>query len=266
MTNYLHHFQVGDFKCVSITDFDREVKVDSIFSNRTPEEHQQVLSEYLETGLPNAINILYIDTGDHRVLVDSSIGGERSNLLARLDDLGVKPEDIDRIIITHGHGDHVDGLVDLPNDRLVFPNARYAVNPVEWTYWTDEAKSKNTITPVWRILSERITDRQDFCAPGDEILPGIQAVDAHGHTVGQIALLIESAGERLLHIADVAHHPFQIQHPDWSPRFDSDPLVAAETRQVIFERADREHLPVIAYHFPRPGLGRVRGQQWEPVG
>ena len=93
----------------------------------------------------------------------------------------------------------------------------------------------------------------------------MRAVDAKGHTVGQVAVLIESAGQKLLHIADVAHHPFQLYHPDWSPRFDNQPQVAAQTRQALFERVERQSLLMLAYHFPAPGLGYVRAGQWEPL-
>lgn len=268
MTIYHYRFQIGDLTCVAITDFERQMQVDGIFSNRPPQERLQVLGDYQETGLPNAINVLYIDMGEQRVLVDSSVGGERTNLLARLDAIGVQSDDIDRVIITHGHGDHVGGLVDMSDGGLVFPNARYIANRAEWSYWAGEAQ-RNADTPnatIWRTLHGRIADRLELCEPGDELLPGIRSIAAYGHTPGQIALLIESAGERLLHIADVAHHPFQIQYTDWSPRFDSDPELAAQTRVAVFEQASRDSLLVMAYHFPMPGLGYVRGQQWEPVG
>ena len=265
MTTY--KFKVGNFKCVSITDFERHMAVDMIFSNRSADERQQVLSEFIESGLPGALNILYIDTGDHHILVDSSIGGADSNLLSLLAEIDVQPEMIDRVIITHGHGDHVGGLLVMPAGDWVFPNAQYLINATEWAYWTDEATLQNMgeRAALWHVLREKLAGEITLFEPGDEILPGIHAVDAQGHTPGMVGLLLESNGEQLLHIADTAHHPFQIKHPDWSPRFDSHPDIAAETRQRLFERAAAEKLLVLAYHFSKPGLGYVKGKNWEPL-
>jgi len=90
-----------------------------------------------------------------------------------------------------------------------------------------------------------------------EILPGLCVLPAPGHTLGHIALLLESGGERLLHIVDCAHNPAQVSHTDWSPLYDMQPDVSAQTRKALFERAARENILVMAYHFPFPGLGRV---------
>ena len=265
MTTY--KFNVGSLQCVSITDIERQMAVDMIFGNRSAEERQQVLGQFVESGLPGAMNILYINTGDHHVLVDSGIGGENSNLLRLLAELDVQPEMIDWVIITHGHGDHIGGLLSMPAGDLVFPNSNYLINGAEWSYWTDEATLQNMgeRAALWHILREKLTAEITLFEPGAEIMPGIRAVDATGHTPGMVALLLESNGERLLHIADTAHHPFQIKHPDWSPRFDSDPDIAAQTRQRLFERAAAEKLLVLAYHFPKPGLGYVNGTDWEPL-
>ncbi|NJL58002.1 hypothetical protein HC928_24930 [bacterium] len=103
-----------------------------------------------------------------------------------------------------------------------------------------------------------------------EIIPGVSAVALPGHTPGQMGLLIESDGEKLLHIADAAHAIPQMSRPEWSPRFDSDKAQAAQTRTAVFARIIRQNLRVQAYHFPFPGQGTIReadsARTWWPAG
>ena len=95
-------------------------------------------------------------------------------------------------------------------------------------------------------------------------MPGIRAITAYGHTPGHLALLIESAGQRLLHVGDALHQPQHAEFPDWSPGFDTIPFTAAEARRKLMRLAVNDHLLIFAYHFPFPGLGHVveKGETW----
>ncbi len=267
MTTY--HFKLGDFQCMVINEESWRMDAGRLFASRTAEEREQIMgAEIAREGVPVSTNILYINTGTQRLLVDSGMGTE-GRIVQALAAEGIQPGDIDHLLITHGHIDHVGGLADVSAKRLIFPNARYAIPRVEWEYWTNEENLQvleETRATMWRALRELLAGKVDLFEPGDEILPGIQAVDAHGHSPGMIAPLFESRGERLLHIADAAHHPFQIRHTDWALRFDMVPEGAVQTRQRLFARAAAENLLVMAFHFSYPGLGYVRGDGWQPLG
>jgi len=217
------------------------------------------------TGDPVSIvsmNILLIDTGSHRVLVDTGCGPHpakpiNGKLLERLAEVGVSTDTIDTVIITHAHWDHVEGNTD-GQGNPTFPNARYVISDVEWETHTAEP---NAIAQA-QLLS--IADRFEPIKMDAEIVPGIRAIPAPGHTLGQIALLIGSDDAQLLHSADVFHDPVELIHPEWYFNFDADPEATVSTRRRLFDLAAREQLLVMPYHFPFPGLGHIaaEGDHW----
>ena len=258
----IHHFKVGQFDCKVIADrANPRVAVKfwpSIPADEVLEAAKQ--GDYDPEALANSYNMLLIKTPEHLILVDTGVGEGKSDLLENLTQIGVEPESIDRVIITHGHGDHIFGIVHA-DGSLTFPNARYSMWKTEWEYWLEQDSARSILT--------QIKDYVDLIDHETEILPGICALAAPGHTVGHMALLLESRGEHLLHIVDAAHHPLQVEHTGWSPHFDKQPDIAATTRQQLFERAARENLLTLAYHFQFPGLGHVIEQdgklQWHEI-
>ena len=173
---------------------------------------------------------------------------------------GIAPEDIDTVIVSHAHGDHINGLVN-ENGDLVFPNANYVIWGEEWDYWTSEATLADISEARANVIRNKLLPIQGkltrITAEDQEIAPGVCPLPTPGHTPGHISLMIESDGERLMHIVDASHLLFQQQRPEWSPMYDSLPDVAAETRRRIFEKAATENLLVLAYHHPFPGLGHI---------
>lgn len=267
----VYPFSVGQFECVLIKDGGGENPVSS-------PEVQAVLREH--NANPDVMQIslspLLVSMGDHRVLVDTGLGGSMSSLPDRLREQGVEPSSIDTVILTHGHPDHVGGLIDGAGE-FVYPNARYFMGQIEWDFWTApdrfpaDAASPNPVKRAFQALQaapERVT-LIDSAAEA-EIMPGICAVAAPGHTIGQIAVEFTSGSERLLHIADAAHHWFQVYYPQWSPDMDADKTQSAITRQRLFERAAQTGALVSAYHFPFPGVGYVIERDgalaWEQAG
>jgi glyoxylase-like metal-dependent hydrolase (beta-lactamase superfamily II) len=268
-----YHFKVGHFDCTLLRDASGPRSVVSFMPSPPQDELERVIRQQ---GLdPDALDFsispLLIRSGDVLLLVDTGEGGE---LPERLNNLMIDPAEIDVVVITHGHGDHVAGILNA-DGAFAFPNARYVFWQSEWDYWTADERlasaAQNHIKDVWTALKAH-PDRIDLLStdqPEAEIMPGICAVAAPGHTVGHIALELSSDGEKLLHIADAAHGYFQIACPQWSPKFDYDKEQAAVTRRALFERAARDGCLLSAYHFPFPGIGHVverdGGLGWEQI-
>jgi len=265
-----YHFQVGQFECI-VFAYVNQPDTMELMKRRFPDLPENQMEQAMResgVGITRTMNILYIRTPEHYLLVDTGQGGENSPLLEGLEHAGIRREDIDGIIITHGDGDHIGGITQ-DDGSLTFPNASYDIWKSEWEFRMKEAEaSDDPQHPVRRHLLP-IRNRLNLIDHETEIAPGIWMLPMPGHKVGHCGLLLESGGERLLHIVDAAHHPMQLSHPDWSPRFDLQPELAVQTRKALFERAARENLLVLAYHFPFPGLGYIKEQDgvlwWQAV-
>lgn len=263
MAEEIYHFRLGDFRCITFNESNRKQQAENVFSNRTAEERARVLSEFgLNEGiLISAINVLYIEAGDQRILVDTGLG--QGALYAGLDAEGIARDSISTIIITHGHGDHINGIL-LEDGTLAFPKARYFISRAEWEYWHTENRAAEVQAKVMAAVPEMIKVED-----GAEFMPGFRANLLPGHTPGMMGLLIESGGERMLHIADAAMYALQVKYTEWSPALDADTNGSAQTRRQIWERAEREKLMIMGYHYPKSGRGHVTARDddrvWQPV-
>ena len=223
-----------------------------------------------------------VNTGKELVLFDSGNGTLSAeyeqlkgrlppgNLVARLAQVGYKPEDVDVIIITHGHPDHIGGLTK--GGQPVFPRARYVFGAVDFDFWKKgenvrEARKFNRELYVKICLP--VADRATFIKPGDEVVPGIRAVEAYGHSPGLLAFHIESEGKRLLNWADTCnHYVVAIQRPDLHLDVDDEKDKAVATRKRILDMVASERLMVAGFHMPFPGLGWIEktgvAYRWVP--
>jgi len=223
-----------------------------------------------------------LHTGTQLVLFDTGNGAlqrERESLRGRLPDgrlvermrqLGYRPENVDIVVVTHGHPDHIGGLME--GGKLVFPNARYVFGAAEFDFWLrgDVREARKLNRELFMQLAAPLADRASFVKPGDQIVPGVRAVDAAGHSPGMMAYLIESEGRRLLNWADTCgHYVVSLQRPDVYLDVDDDKEKAAATRKRILEMTVAEELFVIGYHMPFPGIGFVEraqgGYRWVPL-
>jgi glyoxylase-like metal-dependent hydrolase (beta-lactamase superfamily II) len=275
MENETYSFKLGNFDCMVIKDGGGPRDVSSMFVGVSPEEVARALEPHnlKPDSLEFSINVLLVNSGQHQVLVDTGNGSARGGrLVEHLRAVGIEPETITTVIITHGHGDHVGGLAD--DGKLVFPNAQIWMPKADWDYYTsesylatlDEAVASYAIENFYNPLKDRIR----LYEGESEIVPGIGVIPTPGHTYGHSAVEVTAGSERLLQMADAMHNPFQLDRLGWSPTFDIQPATAADTRRDLAARAASEQALVIAYHFPFPGLGRIVGSDgawaWQPVG
>lgn len=268
MSSEIASIKVGDINCWVITDGESRYDFENI-QGRFPDVPREDLIESLKARhgpdgrVGWSMNCLLIETGGRWILVDTGVGPGGSPNSGLLHDrlLTIRPaESIDRVIITHGHPDHIGGLTD-NRGELRYPNADYLMWADEWAHWMGEhgIASRN---PEWaeqfRPKLDPIQDRLTLIEEEGEVADGVTSIAAFGHTPGHMGLLIESRGERLLDLVDSLHTAVQLDHPHWSPRFDVEPERAAETRRSLLQRTANEAILTLIYHFPFPGLGWIR--------
>jgi glyoxylase-like metal-dependent hydrolase (beta-lactamase superfamily II) len=222
-----------------------------------------------------------VHTGTQLVLFDTGNGTlatEREQLRGRVPDgqlvqrmnqAGYRPEDVDIVVITHGHPDHIGGL--MRNGRPVFPNARYVFGAAEFEFWRrgEVREFRKLNRELFMQLAAPLADRACFIKPGEEVVSGIHAIDAAGHSPGMMAYLIESDGKRILVWADTCiHYAISLQRPDLEVDVDDDKEKAAATRKRILDMSVAEDLFVVGYHMPFPSVGFVEragtGYRWVP--
>jgi glyoxylase-like metal-dependent hydrolase (beta-lactamase superfamily II) len=213
------------------------------------------------------------------VLVDTGMGpagsplsetlGLAGGLMDALEAAGTRPDDIDVVVLTHLHPDHVGG--NLRGDALAFPRARYVVPQADWHHFhLPEVQAhfpfafvEQTITPLERLGAlELIT--------GEHAVTGeLSVIPTPGHTPGHTSLRINSGGEQALLIADALLHPAQVTEPDWISMFDVDPEQERGTRRELLDWLESEGLVFSASHFPDPPFGRVVREDgrryWQPL-
>lgn len=228
---------------------------------------------------------LLVETGRHLVLLDPGFGAAAGavipgvgTLLPGLAALGVAPVAIDVVVISHGHADHLLGAIT--DGAPTFPNARYRIGRAEHAFWRDDAALATAFPDAAERANLAGPARAAFAALGDrlepiddaaeaEIVPGLRAVAAPGHTPGHLAVLVESAGERLYALFDTLTHPLHAAHPGWN--FATDVLrgQVETTRRGLLDRAAADRALVHAYHCPFPGFARVErwgdAWRWLPV-
>ncbi|MGH1480619.1 MAG: MBL fold metallo-hydrolase [Geminicoccales bacterium] len=276
----LHRFNLGAMRITVIDDARFTLPAPAFAANQPEGEIGSFLNRF---GLPVDfvslhMQVTLIEHGDQKVLLDTGLGKitfpenqpDNGRLAAGLNAIGVAPEDITDVIISHGHPDHIGSCSK--DGAPVFKNAVHHMAPQELEFWTqkpgDEANFTNFMLSVGNAQLEPIRELIRPYADGDEIVPGVKAVSAPGHTPGHHAFLLHDGDTKLLHLMDAAvHYLVGPEEPDWALAVEMDKTAAAETRRRLFRRAAEDQLLVAGYHFPFPGIGRIieQGSSWRFV-
>jgi glyoxylase-like metal-dependent hydrolase (beta-lactamase superfamily II) len=280
----VYRFKIGDFKAMSVSDGNLAVPPSFFVPNAAPEEVKAALYDnFLSEDSLFYLNVLYVDTGEHRVLIDSGAGGSfgpTAGFAAQhLREAGIDPESIDTLLISHAHGDHVGGIVSAEG-AFIYPNAKYYISQPEWDFWSDPNASlpnsllddetkKEVIQGAQKTLAA-LKDRITQFEVGSEVIPGIRSVDASGHTPGQVAYVIGTGEQQLMATGDVFFsNPLNLEHPDWEVAFDSDSAKGVVTRKRMLAESTASRMRLIVPHMPFPGIGYVRAEEaqygWVPI-
>ncbi|HEV7662317.1 MAG TPA: MBL fold metallo-hydrolase [Chloroflexota bacterium] len=218
-----------------------------------------------------ALTCLLVTVGDRRIVIDTGFGERPDNprvghLIESLAELGVSPEQIDTVVVSHPHADHIGGATHGSGDnaRLTFPQARYWLSQTDWDAASPPAALAERAGLADKLLPLANTQHLDLANGELDIAPGVRLLPLPGHTPGHMGVAFTSGQEMAIYVGDMIHHPLQVEHPDWTPVFDALPAMARQTRAALLERARREASLVLSYHLPWPGIGHI-GSAWEPL-
>jgi glyoxylase-like metal-dependent hydrolase (beta-lactamase superfamily II) len=263
-------YRIGGFEMTMISD--SEAFIDGPFpiigANAKEEDVRTLMRDNLlpEGTYQPGFTPTIINTGREVVLFDTGNGEngfiarpKGGWLAAEIGPAGFRAEDIDVVVLSHGHPDHVGGLME--GGKPLFPNARYVIAATEHDFWAPEGKHSGELeklAAVYRANTTAIVDRFTFLKPGDDVVAGIRALPAPGHTPGHLNFHIESEGKAIYFWGDCAHHQVaSLARPDWHCVFDIDKEQGAATRKRVYDMLATDRVPVIGYHMPFPSVGYV---------
>lgn len=275
-----YRLMVGSFEVTALSDGTVDLPVDQLLHAPKGRVAQGLGKHYLKAPLETSVNAFLINTGSRLVLVDAGAGAlfgpTLGRLSAQIKAAGYQPEQVDDIVITHMHPDHVGGLVS--EGKVVFPNATVHADQADKDFWLSPASlaaapdaQKGFFQGAMASLNpyDEAGKLKTFQADG-EIVPGLRSQATHGHTPGHNVYVLESDGQRLVLLGDLIHvASVQLESPEVTIGFDSDEAHARTARASVFKALAKDGSLVAVAHFPFPGVGRLRaagkGFAWEPL-
>lgn len=256
-------FQVGAITVTVLQDRSHSMDISLFSGPATPEERQKFMPD---GKAPASVNAFLVQTGGKNILVDSGFGTiipGAPQLEARLASVGVTPESIDLVLLTHMHSDHIGGL--LKYKKRAFPKAQIMVSKPELDFWLDKAKNDGGNANAALVKAVVEAYGQDVLPPfalgTADLLPGISSIDAAGHTPGHSVFLLESEGKSLLILGDLIHAAaLQFPLPDECASYDMDAAAAVKMRRAVLSLAAAKDAVVAGMHLPPPAMGKVKAE------
>jgi glyoxylase-like metal-dependent hydrolase (beta-lactamase superfamily II) len=275
--------KLGDMEIIALNDGVLRRPLAAEFVKNAPLDQVQELlksqnlpTEYID--IP--FTAFVIIAGGRKMLMDTGFADNgpptTGRLMANLNAAGLKAEDIDTVLISHYHGDHINGVRNKAG-QLVFPKAKIMVPTVEHAFWMDDARMnsapeamKAAFQNARRVFSGLSSEQLIQFEPGKEIAPGIKSVAAFGHTPGHTLFTAESKGEKFAYVADLTNIPqLFARSPDWAVQFDMNADAARDMRRKTFEMIVSEKMIAGGFHFPFPAFGKIEklgnGYDFKPV-
>ncbi len=275
-----YRMMVGDFEVTALNDGTFDMPADKLLQQPPAATEKALGAQFLKVPVETSVNAFLINTGGKLVLIDSGagvfFGPTLGKLVANLKASGYQPAQVDEILLTHLHVDHVGGAV--ADGARAFPNAVLRVERADADFWLSDAQMERAPAgmkdffkgAMAALKPYQVADRLKPFEPGAQLLPGIQAMSTHGHTPGHSSYAVESKGSKLLVMGDLIHvAAVQFPHPEVTIAFDVDPEAAKAMREDVFTQAAKDGTPVAAAHVAFPGLGHLLsdgdGYRWLPL-
>ena len=275
-----YRFKLGTIEITVVSDGTLAFPAETLWGDRA-EDARGLLTSTFQPSSPVGlqINTILVNTGDKLVLIDAGCGVDKfqkttGGLIGNLAAAGYAPGDIDMILLTHAHFDHLWGISDHENASLVFPSAELVASETEVAFWSDpelpakvSAKQQPLVTQAnLKLASPRLR----LIKAGAEVAPGVTTFDTAGHTPGHISVHISSGSEEMLLTGDVVvNSAVSFLHPEWPFGFDIDAPMGTKARMAFLDRAVADKTLVGSYHLPFPGFGHVvregSGYRWLPA-
>ena len=270
-----YRYKVGSIEVTVVTDGVNRFKFadDHVTNKSRSEVNAALAAAYLEQDfMTTPYNPVVVNTGAKLVVIDtgtSEANFERSKgaggqFQANLKAAGIDRNAVDTVVISHFHGDHINGLL-APDNKLAFPNAEILVPAGEWKYFMDDGEMSRApagrmqevfknLRRVFDALGRKVTPYE----AGKEVAPGITAVATPGHTPGHMSHIVASGSDKVYLQADVTHVPWLFaRHPDWHAFYDQDGTLAEQTRRKVYDMLAADRMLVQGFHYAFPGLAYV---------
>ena len=267
-----YRFNIGSMEATVISDGPLNFPdASKIFRGATDADVRKMLTDDFLP--PDAVrmeqNILVLNTGDKLVMFDTGIlsmkpeNAPSGRILKSLEEAGIDPKDIDAIVLTHPHIDHAGGIMSADGKTRLFPNAEIYTTEADYKFWTNEnllgtPAAGSARTAIKNLVPNK--DRLVMYKDGQEIIPGIQAIASHGHTVGHTSFMVTSSGKSLCFTGDIAHHAIMLRNPRLEVAFDTNSTQATASRIKMCDMLAAQKIPALIFHLPWPGIGNIAKQ------
>lgn len=264
-----HRFMVGDIEVTTVSDGTIKLPVLQLLRGNREQLAKALKRGFLGEQVETSVNAYLVNTGSKLVLIDAGAGAlfgpTVGKLLTNLRAAGYQPEQVDEVYITHLHGDHVGGIA--ASGQRAFPNAVLRLDKRDADFWLSEANMNAAPEQMKSFFQGAMASVKPYADAGKlkvfdgstELVPGVRAIAAHGHTPGHTTYAVESKGQKLMLWGDLMHvAAVQFEQPAVTIQFDTDSSAAAKQRMQAYRDAARNGWMVGAAHLSFPGVGHLR--------